>query len=59
MNKMHPFNLQNGFYWDNKISVSADMVTCNSNAELDTLDEENTQMKRSSQVVRRENNLTK
>lgn len=57
MNKMHPFNLQNGSYWNNKITVSADMVTCNSRAELDILDKGNTQKKKSSQVVGREKKI--
>lgn len=31
---MHPFHLQNGSYRDNKISLSIDVVTCNSSVEL-------------------------
>lgn len=50
MNKIHPFNLQNGSYWDNKISVSADMVTCNSSAELDILGEGNAQRKEAAKL---------
>lgn len=50
---MHPFHLQNGSHRDNKISLSIDVVTCNSSVELDILDEDNTQKRRSSQVVGR------